>query len=446
MVKPMPGNPLAPSLAESWTMSPDGLTYEFVLRKGAKFHNGEPVTAEDVKFSFERYRGTSAKAIKDRVAAIETPDPQQVRFKLKAPWPDFLTFYASATGAGWIVPKKYVEKVGDDGFKKAPVGAGPYKFVSFTPGVELTLEAFEQYWRKTPNVKRLVFRVIPDESTRLAALKRGEVDIVYSIRGELAEELQRTKGLTLKPAVIQRTVLDLLPRPVGPEVAMARPARAAGRQPGHRPQDHQPGTDARPLQAHRQHHPGQLRILLAAAGARLRPGQGQEAAGRGRPPQRLRRRRLLLRCLLLQPRRGGDQQPAGRGHPRQAAAARAGCLLQGLLGEEASRTSSRGRAAPSATPPRGSRPSSSRAAPMSTATIPTSTSCSSSRPPSSTARSARRSCTRSSSSCTSARSTRRSGSWPSSTAPGPASGESGLGLIAGHAYSAPYEDVTLKAK
>jgi peptide/nickel transport system substrate-binding protein len=202
MVKPMPGNPATPSLAESWTMSPDGLIYEFVLRKGVTFHNGEPVTAEDVKFSFERYRGTSAKQIKDRVAAIETPDPQKVRFKLKEPWPDFLTFYASATGAGWVVPKKYVEQVGDEGFKKAPIGAGPYKFVAFTPGLELTFEAYEQYWRKTPSVKRLVFKVIPDESTRLAALKRGEIDIAYSIRGELAEELQRTKGLTLKPAVI----------------------------------------------------------------------------------------------------------------------------------------------------------------------------------------------------------------------------------------------------
>jgi len=202
MVKPMPGNPFAPSLAESWTMSNDGLVYEFVLRKGTMFHDGTPVTAEDVKFSFERYRGTSAKAIKDQVAVVEAPDPQKVRFKLKAPWPDFMTFYASATGAGWVVPKKYVEKVGDDGYKKAPVGAGPYKFASFTPGVELTMEAFDQYWRKTPSVKRLVFKSIPDESTRLAALKRGEIDIVYSIRGELAEELQRTKGLTLKPAVI----------------------------------------------------------------------------------------------------------------------------------------------------------------------------------------------------------------------------------------------------
>src|SRR5207245_2317433 len=84
---------------------------------------------------------------------------------------------AGATGASWIVPKKYVEKVGDEGFKKAPIGAGPYKFVSFTPGVELVLEAFDQYWRKAPNVKRLVLKSIPDEATRLAALKRGEVDI-----------------------------------------------------------------------------------------------------------------------------------------------------------------------------------------------------------------------------------------------------------------------------
>jgi peptide/nickel transport system substrate-binding protein len=201
MLKPTPGNMAAPCLAESVSTSEDSLTYDFVLRPGIKFHNGEPVTAEDVKFSFERYRGTSHDLLKKRVAAVETPDPRHIRFKLNDAWPDFLTFYASATGAGWIVPKKYVEKVGDDGFKKAPIGAGPYKFVSFTPGVELVFEAFEGYWRKIPSVKRLVFKVIPEESTRLAALKHGEVDIAYSIRGELGQELQRTPGLTLKATV-----------------------------------------------------------------------------------------------------------------------------------------------------------------------------------------------------------------------------------------------------
>ena len=203
VVKPMPGNPMAPCLAESFSASEDGLSYEFVLRDKAKFHNGDPVTAEDVKFSFERYRGASHDLIKGQVAAIETPDPRHVRFKLKEPWPDFLTFYATASGAGWIVPKNYVEKVGDEGFKKAPVGAGPYKFVSFTPGLELVFEAFDQYWGKTPSVKRLVFKVIPDETTRLAALKQGEIDILYSIRGELAEELRATPGLTLKPVIPQ---------------------------------------------------------------------------------------------------------------------------------------------------------------------------------------------------------------------------------------------------
>jgi peptide/nickel transport system substrate-binding protein len=203
MVKAMPGNPAAPSLAESWQMSPDGRTYDFTLRKGLRFHNGDALTSEDVKFSFERYRGASAKTLKERVAAVETPDPLHVRFRLRNPWPDFMTFYTGASGAGWIVPKKYVEKVGDDGYKKAPVGAGPYKFVSFTPGVELVMDAFDGYWRKAPSVKRLVFKVIGDETTRLAALKRGEVDVVYSIRGELAEELARTPGLTLKPTVIQ---------------------------------------------------------------------------------------------------------------------------------------------------------------------------------------------------------------------------------------------------
>src|SRR5690348_11413383 len=137
--------------------------------------------------------------MKARVAAIDIVDPQRVHFQLKEPWPDFLTFYGSATGAGWIVPKKYVEKVGDDGFKKAPVGAGPYKFVSFDPGVELQLEAFDGYWRKKPSVKHIAMKVIPDEATRLAALKHGEVDIIYTIRGELAQEVQRSAGLTLKP-------------------------------------------------------------------------------------------------------------------------------------------------------------------------------------------------------------------------------------------------------
>jgi peptide/nickel transport system substrate-binding protein len=198
LVKPMPKNIMTPSLAESWSGSKDGLTYDFVIRKGVKFHNGDPVTAEDVKFTFERYKGASAKILKDHVKEIQIVAPNHVRFVLKEPWPDFMAFYGtSATGAGWIVPKKYIEKVGEEGFKKAPVGAGPYKFVSFQPGVELVLEAFPQYWRRAPSVKRLVMRSIPDETTRAAAVKTGEADLAYLFTGPAAEELKRSPGVRI---------------------------------------------------------------------------------------------------------------------------------------------------------------------------------------------------------------------------------------------------------
>src|SRR5256885_128928 len=196
--KPMPAGLNTPSLAESWTASKDGLTYEFVIRKGVKFHNNDPVTAADVKFSFERYRGAGAKALRERVREVQIVDPARVRFVLKEPWPDFMTFYGtSATGSGWIVPKAYVEKVGDDGFKKAPIGAGPYKFVSFNPGIELVMEAWDGYWRKTPNVKRLILRSMPEETTRAAALKKGEGDIAYLLTGPVAEDVQRPPGFKL---------------------------------------------------------------------------------------------------------------------------------------------------------------------------------------------------------------------------------------------------------
>ena len=124
LVKPMPTGQTTPSLAESWAMAPDGLSYAFVLRQNIKFHNGDPVTSEDVKFSFDRYKGGAAKLLKEKIKDVQVVDPRRVKFVLREPWPDFMTFYGTtATGAGWIVPKKYVEKVGDEGFKKAPIGA-----------------------------------------------------------------------------------------------------------------------------------------------------------------------------------------------------------------------------------------------------------------------------------------------------------------------------------
>jgi peptide/nickel transport system substrate-binding protein len=306
MVKPMPGQPLAPCLAESLTASEDGLSYDFALRERALFHNGEPVTAEDVKFSFERYRGTARDLLKERVAAVEALDPRHVRFRLSEPWPDFLTFYGSASGAGWIVPKKYVEKVGDEGFKKAPIGTGPYKFVSFTPGIELVMEAFDQYWRKPPSVKRLVFKVIPEETTRLAALKRGEVDIVYSVRGELAEELQRTPGLTLKPAVVQGVFNIYFPDQWDPkspwhDERVRRAASLAIDRDG----INQAVTLGYSLVTGNPIVADHNEFFWQPPPPVYDPNKAKQLPRRGRLPEGSRRRRVLLRLVLRQCRRGG---------------------------------------------------------------------------------------------------------------------------------------------
>ena len=198
LVRPLPGQKMGNSLAESWTESPDGLRYEFKLRHGLKFHNGDAVTADDVKFSFERYKGAGAKELNLRVRQVEIIDPLTVRFVLKEPWPDFMTFYGTtATAAGIVVPKKYLTQVGDDALRKHPIGAGPYKFVSHTPGVEVVLEANPDYWRRVPTVKRLVMKSVPEATTRIAMLKKGEADMAFLLEGPNAETLLRDARFAL---------------------------------------------------------------------------------------------------------------------------------------------------------------------------------------------------------------------------------------------------------
>ena len=191
LVRPLPGQKIGNSLAESWTESRDGLTYEFKLRRGLTFHNGDALTAEDVRFSFERYQGAGAREFRARVRQLEVVDPLTVRFHLKEPWPDFMTFYGTtATAAAIVLPKKYFEQVGADAFRQRPVGAGPYRFVSQRPGVDIVLEAFTGYWRHTPHVKRLTLKSVPDGTTRLAMLKSGETDFAMFLDGPEALTLK----------------------------------------------------------------------------------------------------------------------------------------------------------------------------------------------------------------------------------------------------------------
>ncbi len=112
-----------------------------------------------------------------------------------------------------MVPKKYLEQIGEEGFKKHPIGLGPYKFVSFQPGIELVLEAFEGYWQKVPNVKRLIMKGVSEGTTRLAMLKKGEADLAAAMQGAVAEEVKRDSA--------SLDVLDRVCRAMGCQVGMA---------------------------------------------------------------------------------------------------------------------------------------------------------------------------------------------------------------------------------
>jgi peptide/nickel transport system substrate-binding protein len=192
LVRPLPGQKMGASLAESWTESPDGLVYEFKLRRGLKFHNGDPIAADDAKWSFERYQGAGARELRARVRLVEVVDPLTLRFHLKEPWPDFMTFYGTtATAAGIVLPRRYFEQVGADGFRQRPIGAGPYRFVSQRPGIDVTLEAFPGYWRHAPYIRRLTMKSVPDSTTRLAMLKSGETDFALFLDGPEAEAVKR---------------------------------------------------------------------------------------------------------------------------------------------------------------------------------------------------------------------------------------------------------------
>ncbi len=130
LVKPMPGALYAPCLAESWNIRPDQKVYDFKLRKGVKFHNGDEITAEDVVFTFQRYKGGAAKIFQEKIEKLEAVDQNLFRITFKQPFPDFLEYLLpGASTIAWIVPKKYVEKVGDAEYKRHPIGCGPYKFV-----------------------------------------------------------------------------------------------------------------------------------------------------------------------------------------------------------------------------------------------------------------------------------------------------------------------------
>src|SRR5215471_8081533 len=191
-----------PALAEGYDFAEDAKSATFHLRPDIKFHDGAPVTPDDVKWSYEHYHGAWGEVLHDRTQGAEIVDDHTLRFHFKEPFLDFpiLLGTGNVSGAGWPVPAKYYEKVGQEGFLQKPIGAGPYKLVSQEPGVRLEFEAFDDYYRPV-HIKRLTMISVPEAATRIAMLERGEADIVYFVPGELIDRVKSNPKLTLAPVL-----------------------------------------------------------------------------------------------------------------------------------------------------------------------------------------------------------------------------------------------------
>ncbi|HHH42244.1 MAG TPA: ABC transporter substrate-binding protein, partial [Chloroflexi bacterium] len=202
-------------LAEEMTWL-DDTTLEVKLRQGVKFHDGTEMTADDVVFTFNRIIQENAieypephtsprKGLIAPLESIEKVDDYTVRMHFSGPWPPAMQLLVHQQ----IVPKAYLEEVGTKGFIEHPIGTGPFKFVSAKPGLEeIVMERFDDYYGGAPDlepvgpacVERVIFRVIPEASTRVAALLAGEVDIIQAVPPELVDTLAQTPGIQVKTA------------------------------------------------------------------------------------------------------------------------------------------------------------------------------------------------------------------------------------------------------
>ena len=185
-------------LAESWEWQ-DDTTLNVTLREGVTFQNGEPCTSEDVKFTFDRilsgYGDGTIAVLYETLDSVEIVDDLTVSFKLKEPDAAFEQRLGSIWGAS-IVPKDYVEEVGDEAFQTAPIGTGPYMMTEYSPE-KYVLERYDGLWGAAPAVKRIEFIAYPEASARMTALITGELDIINDVPGDAVETIQNTEGLNV---------------------------------------------------------------------------------------------------------------------------------------------------------------------------------------------------------------------------------------------------------
>ena len=207
-----------PHIVESWAWGPDKMTMDLKIRQGVKFHDGSELTAEDVAFSMERIKQVSIyKAIYAKVKDYEVRDRAAMHLvfeRFDPSFPKWMGFLAS-----FVIPKAYFTKLGPDDrargeeFSRKPVGSGPYRVVSFTPGSALVLEAFDRYWKGAPPIKRAVFKMVTDPTARVAEIMSGNADITSEVPFEEFGRLAGQPGLkTLRQPIADMATLYVNPR------------------------------------------------------------------------------------------------------------------------------------------------------------------------------------------------------------------------------------------
>lgn len=186
---------IVPALAEKWEISDDGTVYTFTIRTDATFHNGDPITAEDVKYSLEAaaessYTGPYMNFIKD----VKVPDEKTVVVTLKYAYAPFLSL---CTIYSQIVKEDFYKEGGEVDMSKAPVGSGPYKFKSWAQGDKLEFEAYDEYYLGAPAIKNLTYKIIPNSNTAALALESGEIDLCLNVATADIAGLSEKDGITV---------------------------------------------------------------------------------------------------------------------------------------------------------------------------------------------------------------------------------------------------------
>lgn len=191
-----------PELAERWAVEDDGRTYRFALRRDVKWHDGQPFTSADVKFTFEQalleYHSRTRAALQDVIERIDTPDAHTAVFRLRRPYSPLLQRLDVVEAS--IIPRHAYagQDVLSGAATRHPIGTGPFRFVSYAPADRVVLERNASYFRRDlPGVDRLVFRILPDRATTVAALERGEVDYIGSVTGPEVDRLRGTPGIAV---------------------------------------------------------------------------------------------------------------------------------------------------------------------------------------------------------------------------------------------------------